>query len=70
MTKSLTGWFSHMEKNWARSRAEDVYFYRKDRELIERLRRSESEDLAGQSESNEEQLATASLRMETLKNSA
>jgi hypothetical protein len=59
-----------MEKNWARSRAEDVYFYRKDRELIERLRRSELEETAGQSEINEDQLASAGLGIESLKNSA
>jgi hypothetical protein len=59
-----------MEKNWVRSRAEDIYFYRKDRELIEKLRRNKLEEMAGQSEVTDDHSSTASLTNETLKNSA
>jgi hypothetical protein len=41
MTATKTGWHDFMNYFLVRSRNEDVYFYKKDRELIERMKLEE-----------------------------
>jgi hypothetical protein len=54
----------------ARSLVEDVYFYKKDRELIERLRQLILEEDLRNAKSREYLLEEETIQIETLKNSA
>jgi hypothetical protein len=54
----------------ARSLLEDVYFYKKDRELIERLRQLILEEDVRNAKSREYLLEEETIQIETLKNSA
>jgi hypothetical protein len=54
----------------ARSLVEDVYFYKKDRELIERLRQLILEEDVRNAKSREYLLEEETIQIETLKNSA
>lgn len=54
----------------ARSLLEDVYFYKKDRELIERLRQPIMEEDVRNAKSREYLLEEETIQIETLKNSA
>jgi hypothetical protein len=59
-----------MEQFKARSLLEDVYFYKKDRELIERLRQLILEENARNAKTQPYRLEEEPVQIETLKNSA